>query len=167
MLDIIHTVESSQLSLTSLLLGITAITCLLSVFFCLRGSKKNRLLEMKLAKLERDLRIANNSALAMGQDIIGLEKRVHAHTSHATAAGTKNQASAASPVPNRATPSTPTENYSSNKTTVLDEESVYDEARKLLAEGVGIQEIAKRSGLSYAEVSLLDTLSKSSATNSY
>ncbi|MGH1485016.1 MAG: DUF2802 domain-containing protein [Cellvibrionaceae bacterium] len=143
----------------TLIVGIALIACVVSFFSLLRSHQKARNLFNKLQRLEHDLKIANNSAIGMGQQLISLEKQLKQQP-------VVNQAEAMALVKeaeNIATKEALIEAPVNNSGS--DNPSVYDRARQLLHHEQDINKVAKQCGLSYAEVSLLKALGKQTTTS--
>jgi hypothetical protein len=110
----------------------------------------------KLHRLEHDLRIANGSAIGMGQQLIALEKEFKQQPS-------KIDIETNLPKENK---QRPVQALSTSYEQSVDNSSAYDQARSQLAQGHDINQVAKSCGLSYAEVSLLQALSKQAVPSS-
>ena len=164
-----------QQSLLMLIVGGGSIlVCLLLTFVLWRGHRKNQALQQKLLRLEREFKVANGSAIGMGQHLIALEKQLYQQqyqvqtqaqvqtpqNSVPTAAATEADSVSAEP------PESSSLKVQSQEASAASEEeissSIYDDARRALANGRTVSEVAKQCGLSYAEVSLLQALSKQS-----
>lgn len=176
----------NQLTQTNLvIIGIVATVVV--VWFCL-NQRQLRRLNHKVERLERDLRVTNSSAIAMGQNIIALEKQVRLAVTTAQE-NTVVAGEALSSVPVQdATPVSQQQfdapakrdkkpeaafNFSAilNKENANTEiasdnnnvtDSSYDKARHYLTKGYSVNEVSRLCGLSYAEVSLLQALGKHS-----
>lgn len=137
-------------STNSLLVSIVTLcflTCLLALFY---GQAQVRVLQRRFKKLENDLRITHDSFIGMGQQLIELEKQTRQsqqifHEPKFTHA----QKTVAAPDMTRSE-TTKSETTSSN--------SSYDRARQALASGLAVADVARECNLSYAEVSLLQSL---------
>jgi hypothetical protein len=114
----------------------------------------------KLSRLEHDLRIANSSAIAMGQQLISLEKQFKQQRNP----DVEPQLQQAVPVVKQSSMIKPSNNNSAYADDLNANESatfsVYDDARQSLAQGLSVSDVAKQCGLSHAEVSLLKALSR-------
>ncbi|MGH1440384.1 MAG: DUF2802 domain-containing protein [Cellvibrionaceae bacterium] len=146
-----------NLGVNNVVLSLSGLACIVSFFVLLRGYQRNKALNKKLTRLEHDLRIANSSAIGMGQQLIAMEKQLSEKSITIT-----NASVTASEKSNN------TEQLSipkANATSPHQETSIYDQARQSLAQGLEVGEIAKQCGLSFAEVSLLKSLSKGPITS--
>lgn len=132
----------------------------LSLLLCLALYKMYRRsvhLKEQIERLQNDHRVANSSLIGMGQQILALEKRLPATPS-----------SFEKPVkltvvenpPNQQTSQTDISVNSGYANTTESTDNAYETSRQLLAQGADIEEVIKRSGLSYSEVSLMKSLVK-------
>lgn len=160
----------NNMSINSIVLGLSVFSCVVSLFVLLRGHQKNHTLNKKLQRLEHDLRVANGSAIGMGQQLINLEKQLkHQHpiasVQYKEPSANDKEPSAYNEKPSAYNKTSAvhakklTENLYNNNN--VEEQSVYNQARESLARGLDIADVAKQCGLSFAEVSLLKSLSKS------
>ena len=159
MLSLIHSIGTNNL-----VLALSVIACILSTLALLRSQQKSRSLQQKLCRLEHDLRVANTSAIGMGQQVISLEKKIK-QQSHTLAQPIAHQESIAEPP--TLNPSHETHVQSSGlEADQSDSLSAYDQARHFLSQGKDVDDVAKQCGLSYAEVSLLQTLGRKQGSTS-
>jgi len=171
MSDVLMTIN--KLGLNNVILVLSAIACTVSFFVLFSGYQKNKRLNRKLARLEHDLRVANGSAIGMGQQLIEMEKRLGQQNPSTLAPVIVKQSS--TPSKNQYTPSQKEKTYSAQQTIpqqttaqeplANQEDSIYDQARQSLAQGLEVGEVAKQCGLSFAEVSLLKSLIKSATVS--
>jgi hypothetical protein len=134
------------------------------LFVMLFHTRKMRLLGKKVKRLEHELKVARASAVAMGQQILNLEKQLDVSSavtrqtiaSAKSTSYSKNKAVQVSPQPQ---PVSFDSKKQENETGLEDQQSVYDEARYFLSQGNDVGDVATKCGLSYAEVSLLKALS--------
>ena len=128
------------------------------------GQRRNRKLNQRVERLQRDLLVANNSAIGMGQQLLALEKKMisqhqasHNIHSHADQLAQKSAAIAEKAL---------SENTSNLKHRLNgqveeeDETPAYELAKQWLSQGADIQQVIKKTGLSHAEVSLIKALQK-------
>ncbi len=155
-------VTVSNWNSSTLIIALVGIVGIVAVSMLFRSQSRVAGLQQQLKKLERDLRISNGSAIGMGQQLIQIEKQLQQQKN----AFMQQESKAASITTNTQTirPSV-VESVAVDKTSVDNAGSIYDQARQALAQGLAIDEIAQQCGLSYAEVSLLQTLSKSSISS--
>ena len=137
---------------------LSAVACVVSLWVMLRSYYNNRKVQQRLHRLEHDLRIAHSSAIGMGQQIISLEKQLKQQRQQSPQRVAKPKTAAVPPT-SKPTPV-------AVDTTATVNGSVYDQARAGLANGDSIAAVAKRCGLSYAEVSLLQALGRQVAVSS-
>lgn len=141
---------------TTIVLGLSVLACIVSLLVLLRSHQKTQALNQKLLRLEHDLRVANGSAIGMGQQIMMLEKQL---------GGQRRAASVVAKQPPQTTVSAPPVagdnqvQVNADTSTGIGEQSAYDQARHYLAQGLELSDVAKQCGLSFAEVSLLKSLS--------
>ena len=131
----------------------------------LKTHRRHQLLDARLQRLERDLRAANNSAIGMGQQLIQMEKILKQYTVQpeiktATAA----PIATTSTTETDTTPHTISSRSDTTSTRAASQESSYNQARDYLSQGKSVEDTMKICGLSYAEVSLLQALSKQPAS---
>ena len=148
------------------LLATVALVSVLSLLLLFLSQRKVKYLQQKLLRLERDVRIINGSTVSMGQHLLAFEKHLkQASDTQVSKASAKalSEAHHQSPPPLTTTASTSdtlekivTDSGSSQT------DSMYNQARDSLAQGMNIKEVAKQCGLSYAEVSLLKAISTQS-----
>jgi len=200
----------NNMGLNSIVLGLSLLACFVSLFVLLRGHQRTQTLNEKLQRLEHELRVANGSAIGMGQQLISFEKQLNqqqdisasqvqykeplarnerplARDEQPLARNKKPLARDEQPLAKHEEPLTQykepsqykkspseqkkpfvhnqkqTETFQKNND--VDAQSVYDQARKSLSKGVDVGDVAKQCGLSFAEVSLLKSLSKSTITS--
>ena len=130
---------------------IAVTVCLLFLGLWWRSHHRLKHLQQQIDRLQHDFLVANSSAIGMGQQLMSLEKKwqtpVQSHAPLATEKPVKLT------VVNTPVSSGDTfEGMPSNE--------VYETSRQLLAQGVDIHDVIKRSGLSYSEVSLMQSLVK-------
>jgi hypothetical protein len=118
--------------IASLIIGCTAF--FVAVFVLLRArhhlEKANKLSE----RIARDLALANNGSVGMGQRLLAMEKRLQQ---------TSTEKSKADPDDD-------------------EEFQAYNQAAQLFKLGFGAEEVAQRCGLSRAEASLMEMMQKAS-----
>ena len=156
-----------QLANNQWLLSTSVIACLLSLCLLLRSQVRMRVIAKKNAHLERELKVMSGSVIAMGQQVMALQKQMQ---------------QLKQPTKQNITPAEPTKQsvqFDSNTLlkTVTDEnpytsnsndtDSSYDAARKLLSKGNTIESVADQCSLSFAEVSLLQALNRPSSAISH
>lgn len=161
MSDVLMTIN--KLGLNNVVLVLSALACIVSFFVLFSGYQKNKRLNTKLARLEHDLRVANGSAIGMGQQLIEMEKRLGQQSPSTLAPVIVKQSS--TPSENQYAPSQKEKAYSAQDPLAHQEASIYDQARQSLAQGLEVGEVAKQCGLSFAEVSLLKSLTKSATVS--
>ncbi len=159
----------NHLGSDGLVIGLSSLTLVLLVVL-FRGYQKIQQVNKQLVRLQHDLRVANSSAISMGQQLIHLEKRVNQHPvtqepiMREAVANTfieetvVQQEKRPSSIGNES--SEPSFSSVPPAEHTADETSVYDQARSFLAQGESVSDVAKQCGLSHAEVSLLHALSK-------
>ncbi len=146
----------NNLGSNGLVIGLGSLTLVLFVAL-FRGYQKIQLVNKQLERLQHDLRVANSSAISMGQQLIHLEKRVNQQP--VPQEPVTRERAAATFAQEDVKPSVlPVE----SPTNDINEKSVYDQARSFLSQGHSVSDVAKQCGLSHAEVSLLHALSKKS-----
>jgi hypothetical protein len=132
----------------------------LFVLLLIWGShRKSARVHKKLERLQHDLLVANSSAIGMGQQLLALEKKLHAQSNNAQTPASKktpNSPIQLTVVDNK----TATQAVNSTADDEVSDDAIYETSRQLLAQGVDIEEVIKRSGLSYSEVSLMQSLVK-------
>jgi outer membrane murein-binding lipoprotein Lpp len=170
-------------------LSFCIVTCCFSLFVLFFHSRKVRTLGAQVKRLENDLKVARSSAVAMGKEIIHLEKQVKNPTFNAyqkplsqtiqfskdalmeseklAAVRSMNRPvqkgeKTAQAVMQSSSSQEADQTAEANQTTG-DSQSVYDDARHYLSQGNEVGEVASKCGLSYAEVSLLKALSNPGA----
>lgn len=157
-----------------LLIGLSAaatLVSLLSLLLLFFNQRKVKYLQQKLLRLERDVRIINGSTVSMGQHLLAFEK----HIKQAPDTQASKVSAKAPSEPDHQSPLSLTTTVNTSDTLekiVTDSgtsqtDSMYNEARDALAQGMNIKEVAKQCGLSYAEVSLLKALGGSSSILSH
>lgn len=150
----IPTILADIINTNTLIVSIASLACLFSVYVLFRSQSKVVDLQKQMIKLQHDLRVAHGSAIGMGQQLIHLEKQVQQQKQHA-GSPTRTEEKR---FPSQVTPAKP----SIVKSHDMVEESSYDRARQSLAKGMALSDVAEECGLSHAEVSLLQSLSKHS-----
>lgn len=141
------------------------VVCLAMAFFW-RSHKKAISLQKKLERLQHDLLVANSSAIGMGQKLLALEKQLYSEGAVNPANSTLDRnvgAERIEPTDKKVhlkVIDNTTLNQASSHPNDLPNDAVYEQTRLLLAQGIDIQEVIKRSGLSYSEVSLMQSLVK-------
>lgn len=145
---------------------IFASVCFLSFYVFWVTRRKTKFLQEKLERLERELKVANSSAIGMGQQLIALEKQISQQllSQPPQAVKSKSLSTLKNKVSNQPDLSNNRLVSKSQQVSQADNRSLtsYDEARQALALGKSIEEVSKDCRLSYAEVSLLQALSKES-----
>lgn len=120
----------------SLLLSAAALT--VAIVALKRSSKQTGENKELLARINRELTVANTGAVGMGQRLVAMEKRLR---DQETRPATNTQAPA------------PVADYAGD-----DEFRTYTEAVRLFRSGLGSEEVARRCGLSRAEASLIEAM---------
>ncbi len=103
------------------------------------NSRQSHHLQKKIDRLQHELSVANNSAIGMGQQLIQLEKKIH--TSQQKTTGSPSLRVIENPL-------------------AAGKADAHEVSRQLLHQGYSVEETARRSGLSYSEVSLINAISK-------
>ncbi len=142
---------------------IVAVACALSIFTLIVSQKRSRALQTKIDRLQHDLRVANSGAIGMGQQLIAVEKQLNAHHSVSTTIESHKHTLQAQ---SAALQSQYSQTAQSMPAQDQDDEAIYQTARQLLAQGIDLDTIAKQSGLSHAEVSLINTLNQQGVNSS-
>jgi hypothetical protein len=120
--------------------------------------RKSARLYKKLERLQHDLLVANSSSIGMGQQLLALEKKLHTQANKSSIAPPKNTSN--SPIQLTVVENKTINEPVDNTVDDVPDDAIYETSRQLLAQGVGIEEVIKRSGLSYSEVSLMQSLVK-------
>lgn len=113
-------------------------------------------LKGQIQRLQNDHRVANSSLIGMGQQILALEKRLLPTPSSfekPKLTVVENPSSQHA----RYTNISPSDTHTN---TANNADNAYETSRQLFAQGAEIEEVIKRSGLSYSEVSLIKSLVK-------
>jgi len=118
-----------------------------------------------LLRLERELKVANGSAIGMGQQLISMEKKLNQQHDNDYQKNQNEIKERGYLEQNYVQNSYSIENKLTQPKALNNERSVYDQARASLAEGLAVSEVASQCELSFAEVSLLKSLSKGAATS--
>jgi hypothetical protein len=143
-------------------LGITEAQLLPMIFACGAiltlsilwvSHRKAIALTRKMDRLQHDLRVANSSAIGMGQQLLCLEKQLHSQQQEIKQSSKEKSVKLTVVDKHQSSQSLDTDNE-------LPADAVYEKSRQLLAQGVDIKEVIKQSGLSYSEVSLMKTLAR-------
>lgn len=124
----------------SLLLSVAALT--VAIIALKRSGQQTHESKELLARVNRELTVANTGAVGMGQRLVAMEKRLRDQESR-PASSAQAQAAAAAPVAD----------YAGD-----DEFRTYSEAVRLFRSGLGSEEVARRCGLSRAEASLIEAM---------
>lgn len=119
----------------SLLLSVAALT--VAIIALKRSGQQNESKEL-LARVNRELTVANTGAVGMGQRLVAMEKRLRDQEARPASSA---QAQA------------PVADYTGD-----DEFRTYSEAVRLFRSGLGSEEVARRCGLSRAEASLIEAM---------
>jgi hypothetical protein len=148
-------------------LGITEARLLSMIFACgavlalsivWLSHRKTNALTRKMDRLQHDLRVANSSAIGMGQQLLSLEKKLHSQKQAAQKQDIQQTAK------EKSVKLTVVDKHQASQSlandTDLPADAVYEKSRQLLAQGVDIKEVIKQSGLSHSEVSLMKTLAR-------
>lgn len=120
----------------SLLLSAAALT--VAIIALKRSGRQTLESKELLARINRELSVANTGAVGMGQRLVAMEKRLRDQEARPTA---NTQAPAPEP------------DYAGD-----DEFRTYTEAVRLFRSGLGSEEVARRCGLSRAEASLIEAM---------
>ncbi|MFT5118914.1 MAG: hypothetical protein ACI9NY_002456 [Kiritimatiellia bacterium] len=119
--------------------------------------RRTSALSRNMDRLQHDLRVANSSAIGMGQQLLCLEKKLHGQKQ-------KVQQISQEKANEKSVKLTVVDKHQSSQRFANDidlpADAVYEKSRQLLAQGADIQEVIKQSGLSYSEVSLMKTLAR-------
>ena len=117
-----------------------------SLGLILNGHFRHKKVQKKMHDMENSLRFAKSSALGMGQQIISLEKQLQKLSVAPTKLDITNPTVSTKPL---------------HEKTHIDQDDKYETAKKLLREGKAVGDVANTCQLSFAEVSLLQALSRS------
>lgn len=120
----------------SLLLSAASLT--VAILALKRSSKQTGESKELLARINRELTVANTGAVGMGKRLMAMEMRLRDQEARPAAS-----AQAPAPVPD----------YAGD-----DEFRTYTEAVRLFRSGLGSEEVARRCGLSRAEASLIEAM---------
>lgn len=112
--------------------------------------RKTHYLQQKIERLQHELSVANNGAMGMGQQLIQLEKKLQV-----------TQRKTGSPELRVIENPFAIEGVSVSARKDSEEKDPHEISRTLLKQGVSIEETARRSGLSFSEVSLINAMSQS------
>lgn len=123
---------------------------LLLVLLLWQSRRRMNRLQQQLARVQHDLLVANSSAIGMGQQLLALEKKGQVSR--------KKSVPLAAEKPVKLTVVDTPVHPSAHTYSSMPSNEIYETSRQLLAEGVDIEEVIKRSGLSYSEVSLMKSL---------
>lgn len=118
----------------SLLLSVAALT--VAIIALKRSGQQTHESKELLARVNRELTVANTGAVGMGQRLVAMEKRLRDQEA-------RPASSAQAPVAD----------YTGD-----DEFRTYSEAVRLFRSGLGSEEVARRCGLSRAEASLIEAM---------
>lgn len=130
----------------SLLVGLLALLLAVSALKQLRQQKRDS--DKLVQRLIREVTASSNGTLGMGQRLMAMEKRLQQASIDSSSA----QPTAAHSFVKAAPSYEEDEDFKS-----------YAEAAQLFRLGVGVDEVARRCGLSRAEASLLEVMQKSGA----
>lgn len=120
----------------SLLLSVAALT--VAIIALKRSGQQTHESKELLARVNRELTVANTGAVGMGQRLVAMEKRLRDQEARPASSA---QAQA------------PVADYTGD-----DEFRTYSEAVRLFRSGLGSEEVARRCGLSRAEASLIEAM---------
>ncbi|MFT6388403.1 MAG: hypothetical protein ACJAUP_001784 [Cellvibrionaceae bacterium] len=165
----------NNMSVNSVVLGLSALAFFLSLFVFLREHQITQKLNKQLQRLEHELRVANGSAIGMGQQLISFEKKLNQQ--HVVSSPVQDKEPSAQYEKFSAQPKEPLvqsqkkssrdqkQTTTPKKNNDIEAQSVYEQAREALSRGLDVGDVAKQCGLSFAEVSLLKSLSKGTITS--
>ncbi|MEO0443773.1 MAG: DUF2802 domain-containing protein [Pseudomonadota bacterium] len=136
-------------------------TIVLGLLLVSRSRRQTQALTAKLQRLERELRAANSSAVGMGRQLIKMEKMLKHNVQPEL---TANHPTVNNTIDAPAVQPKPIKLETTLAHSPTSQDSSYNQARHYLSQGKSVEETVKACGLSYAEVSLLQALSKQSAS---
>lgn len=181
-------------------LSIVVFACILSLTALVFCYRKIISLSSRIDRLEKDLRVANGSMIAMGQQIVAFEKNlthskntppintiitettdkaskdsnqhVADYTQFETSFSNSNLIDKLKQnVDNKIISKRASEEnedgfqQSKSEVTRSEDDSIYELAKSSLSKGVSVSDVAKECGLSFAEVSLINSLTQSSLSS--
>ncbi|MGS2717525.1 hypothetical protein ACVBE9_05085 [Eionea flava] len=160
-----------------------AIVCLVGFIAVILLSRiKSTALKKELAKLRKDLQVANSTTIGMGQKLLDIEKQLNTphninnhHDKNVSEAAFSKNLSSNNAVLSKTTkvPSKPqsldrqtdtktslslVSNHTQQQAESLPSDEAYEKSRELLSQGTDIHDVVKQSGLSFSEVALMQKL---------